>query len=144
MGKPFKSILAADTSIPIYTASITPNGIACAAEIADGFFPIWMNPERYHVFAESVQKGLDKSSRTSDQFNISPFVIANMGDDLDACRRPVKANLALYIGGMGAREKNFYNDYAVKMGYEEEASIIQDLYLGGKKLKPWLLCLIHW
>ncbi|PCJ11376.1 MAG: LLM class F420-dependent oxidoreductase [Gammaproteobacteria bacterium] len=133
LGKPLKSILAADTNIPIYTASITPNGVACAAEIADGFFPVWMNPERYDIFADDVQKGLDKSGRTLEQFDIAPFVTCIMGDNLDACRMPVKGMMALYIGGMGARSKNFYNDYAVKLGYADEAKKIQDLYLDGKK-----------
>ena len=133
LGKPLKSILAADNDIPIYTASITPSGVACAAEIADGFFPVWMNPERYDIFADDVQKGLDKSDRTLDQFDIAPFVTCIMGDDLNACRMPVKGMLALYIGGMGARSKNFYNDYATKLGYGDEAKVIQDLYLDGKK-----------
>lgn len=133
LGKPLKSILAADNDIPIYTASITPSGVACAAEIADGFFPVWMNPERYDIFADDVQKGLDKSGRTLDQFDIAPFVTCIMGDDLNACRMPVKGMMALYIGGMGARSKNFYNDYATKLGYGDEAKVIQDLYLDGKK-----------
>lgn len=133
LGKPLKSILGADNDIPIYTAAITPNGVACAAECAEGFFPVWMNPERYDIFEPSVNKGLEKSKRTLDQFDIAPFVTAIMGDDLDACRMPMKGMLALYIGGMGAREKNFYNDYAVKLGYPDEAKVIQDLYLDGKK-----------
>ena len=135
LGKPLKSILGADTNIPIYTASITPNGIACAAEIANGFFPVWMSPDQYAIFDKDVQKGLDKSGRTLADFDIAPFVTAIMGDDVNSCRVPVKGMLALYIGGMGAREKNFYNDYATKMGYGDDAKIIQDLYLDGKKME---------
>ena len=133
LGKPLKSILNPDSNIPIYTASITPNGIACAAECADGFFPVWMDPDKSDIFNESIEKGLEKSGRDRSDFDMAPFVTAIMGDDLDACRMPVKTMLALYIGGMGARSKNFYNDYAVKLGYEEEAKKIQDLYLDGKK-----------
>lgn len=133
LGKPLKSILKADTSIPIYTASITPNGIACAAECADGFFPVWMNPERFDIFAPDIKAGLEKSGRQRSDFNVAPFVTAIMGDDVSACRFPVKAMLSLYIGGMGAKTKNFYKDYVTAMGYEEAAEKIQDLYLAGKK-----------
>ncbi|MBV1877801.1 MAG: LLM class F420-dependent oxidoreductase [Pseudomonadales bacterium] len=133
MGKPLKSILKADKSIPIYTASITPRGLAGSAEVADGVFPIWMDPERFDVFSAPIQQGLDKSGKTMDQYDIAPFVTCIMGDDIDACRVPIKANMALYIGGMGARDKNFYNDYAKALGFEDAAVKIQDLYLAGKK-----------
>ena len=133
LGKPLKSILQADTSIPIYTASITPNGLAASAEVADGVFPVWMNPERFDVFEGSIMKGLKKSGRTLADYDIAPFITCIMGDDLDRCRMPIKGNLALYIGGMGARDKNFYNDYAKALGFEEAAVKIQDLYLAGRK-----------
>lgn len=133
LGKPLKSILKAEPNIPIYTAAITPNGIACAAECADGFFPVWMDPDKSDIFNDSIQKGLDKSGRARSDLDMAPFVTAIMGDDVDACRMPVKAMMALYIGGMGAKSKNFYNDYAVKLGYADAAAKIQDLYLDGKK-----------
>ena len=132
LGKPLKSILQPD-SIPIYTASITPRGLATAAEVADGVFPVWMDPERFDVFAAPIEKGLAKGGKTLLDFDISPFVTCVPGDDLDACRMPVKGGMALYIGGMGARDKNFYNDYAKALGYEEAAVRIQDLYLAGRK-----------
>jgi alkanesulfonate monooxygenase SsuD/methylene tetrahydromethanopterin reductase-like flavin-dependent oxidoreductase (luciferase family) len=115
MGKPLKSILHGRPDMKIYTAAISPNGVRCAAEVADGFFPLWMNPERF------------------DDFDVAPMVTVIPGDDLDQCRVPVKAMLSLYIGGMGSRKKNFYNDYASRMGYEAEAKQIQDLFLDGKK-----------
>ncbi len=133
LGKPLKSILQADTSIPIYTASITPRGLEGSAEVADGVFPIWMNPERYDVFAESIEKGLAKAGKTLMDYDIAPFVTCIMGDDVDACRAPIKGNMALYIGGMGARDKNFYNDYTKALGFEDAAVKIQDLFLSGKK-----------
>lgn len=133
LGKPLKSILKADTAIPIYTASITPNGLTASAEVADGVFPVWMNPERFDVFEAPIMKGLNKAGKTLADYDIAPFISCIMGDDVDRCRMPVKANLALYIGGMGARDKNFYNDYAKKLGFEEAAVKIQDLYLAGKK-----------
>jgi len=135
LGKPLKSILAADTSIPIYTASIAPKGIACSAEVADGVFPVWMNPERFDLFDDALREGFAKAGngKSLDTFDIAPFVTTIMGDDVEQCRMPIKASLALYIGGMGARDKNFYNDYAKRLGYEEAAIKIQDLYLDGKR-----------
>ena len=135
LGKPLKSILAADPSIPIYTAAITPGGVRLAAELADGFFPVWMNPERYDVFADAIEQGFAKAGngKSLDDFEVAPFVQVVMGDDLEQCRNMVKPSLALYVGGVGARDKNFYNDYAKELGYEEPAGRIQELYLGGKQ-----------
>lgn len=133
LGKPLKSILQADTSIPIYTASITPKGLEGSAEVADGVFPIWMNPERYDVFEGPISRGLDKAGKTLKDYDIAPFVTCVMGDDVDACRQAVKGSMALYIGGMGARDKNFYNDYTKALGYEDAAVKIQDLFLSGKR-----------
>jgi F420-dependent oxidoreductase-like protein len=135
LGKPLKSILHGRADLPIYTASITPNGVACSGEVADGLMPVWMNPERFDVFRPSLEKGFAKAGggKSLDGFAIAPFVTCVMGDDVEQCRAPVKGMLALYIGGMGARSKNFYNDYARNLGYEAEAARIQDLYLDGKK-----------
>ena len=71
--------------------------------------------------------------RTLADFDVAPFVPVSLGDDLDACRAPVRAHLALYIGGMGPRQKNFYTDYVRRMGYAAEAEQIQTLYLAGRK-----------
>ena len=135
LGKPLKSILHGDPALKIMTASISPNGMACAGEVADGVFPIWMNPERYDLFEESLNQGFAKADgqKSLADFDISPFVTCLMSDDIESARAPIKQNMALYIGGMGARNKNFYNDYAKRLGYEEAAIKIQDLYLDGKK-----------
>ena len=135
LGKPLKSIMREEKEVEIYTANITPAGIRCAAEKADGFFPIWMDPNRYDVFKEDIDKGfaVAEGDKSLDNFDVAPFVVALMDDNIDGCRWPVKTHMALYIGGMGARDKNFYNDYVSKMGYAEEAKKIQDLYLDGKK-----------
>lgn len=135
LGKSLKTILQADTSIPIYTASITPNGLAGSAEVADGVFPIWMNPANPEVLMPSIEKGLAKSGRTMMDYDIAPFITCIMGDDINACRMPIKGSMALYIGGMGARDKNFYNDYAKALGFADAAVKIQDLYLSGQKDK---------
>ena len=133
LGKPLKSILQADKDIPIYTASITPNGLAGSAEVADGVFPIWMDPAKPEVLLPHIEKWLAKSERTMMDYDIAPFITCIMGDDINACRQPIKGNMALYIGGMGARDKNFYNDYCKALGFEDAAVKIQDLYLSGRK-----------
>jgi F420-dependent oxidoreductase-like protein len=135
LGKPLKSILHGRADLPIFTASIGPAGVACSAEVADGLIPVWMNPERFDLFEPALEKGFAKAGggKGLADFSIAPFVTCVMGDDLEKCRVPVKGMLSLYVGGMGARGKNFYNDYAVRLGYEAEAKVIQDLYLDGKK-----------
>ncbi|HET6303859.1 MAG TPA: LLM class F420-dependent oxidoreductase [Myxococcota bacterium] len=135
LGKPLKSILHGRADLEIYTASIGPAGIACSAEVADGLIPVWMNPERFDLFAPHLEKGFAKAGggKTLATFDVAPFVTCIVGDDVAKCRMPVKGMLALYIGGMGARGKNFYNDFAKRLGYEAEAAKIQDLYLDGKK-----------
>ena len=135
LGKPLKSILHGRADMKIYTAAITPKGLACSGEVADGVFPVWMDPGKPEVLVPYIEEGIAKSggAKKMHDFDIAPFVTCIVGDDLDACRMPVKGMLALYIGGMGARGKNFYTDYATRLGYEEAAIKIQDLYLDGKK-----------
>ena len=135
LGKPLKLIEHGRRDMPIYTAAISPAGIALAGELADGVLPLLMDPERSDLIESHVRAGMQRAGRKADfhAFDIAPFVPIDIGNDLDACRQPVKEWLALYIGGMGARGKNFYNDYAVRLGYEAEAAQIQDLYLAGKK-----------
>jgi F420-dependent oxidoreductase-like protein len=132
LGKPLKSMLQADPSMKIYMASITPKGLETAAEVSDGVLPIWMDPES-DVLMSSVQKGLDKGNKTTMDFDVAPAVTVIIGDDVDRCRMQIKGTMALYIGGMGARENNFYNDYAKALGYEEAAAKTQDLFLAGKR-----------
>jgi len=135
LGKPLKSILEANPDIPIYTASITPAGLACAAEVADGVFPVWMDPDKYGIFAEDFARGFARAGdgKSLKDFDVAPFVAVAMNDDLDAAFDSLRSWLALYIGGMGARDRNFYNDYAARLGYGEAAGKIQDLYLTGRK-----------
>ena len=135
LGKPLKSILHCERKIPIYTASLQPKPVAMSAELADGFFPAWMNPERFDIFARPIEEGLAKAGggKTLDNFDVAPIVMVMVGEDIDACRAPVKAMLALYVGGMGARDKNFYNDYVTELGYGAAARTIQELYLAGRK-----------
>ena len=134
LGKPLKSILAA-TDIPIYTASITPAGLRCAGEVADGVFPVWMDPNKYSVLGESIGEGFEKAGngKSLKDFDVAPFVTVALNDDLDAAYDALRPWLALYIGGMGAKNKNFYHEYATRLGYGDAADQIQTLYLSGKK-----------
>ncbi|HYV04531.1 MAG TPA: LLM class F420-dependent oxidoreductase [Blastocatellia bacterium] len=136
LGKPLKLIVhPLRPEIPIYIAAIGPKNVALAAEIADGWLPVFFSPKRISVFRQSLDEGFArrKDGKTLTGFDIAPTVAVVPGDDVDACRMRVKPNLALYIGGMGARGKNFYNDLACRYGYQDAAKTIQDLYLSGKK-----------
>lgn len=135
LGKPLKCIQHGRRDMQIYTAAVSPAGLACAGEVGDGVLPLLMDPERDDLIEPHVRAGMQRAGRPVDfeKFDIAPFVPIHIGDDIKACRQPVKDWLALYVGGMGARGKNFYNDYAVRLGYAAEAAAIQDLYLAGKK-----------
>ena len=134
LGKPLKSTLKAAPNIPIYLAAIGPKNVELAAEIADGWLPIFFAPERYDaVFKPHVDAGLAKAGKTLDQFDIAPTVSVVINDNLDIAYNMLRPMLALYVGGMGARGKNFYYDLAVRYGFEAAATEIQDLYLSGDK-----------
>jgi len=106
-----------------------------AGEIADGNLPIFMSPEGADLVAKPTLEGMAKAGKPADltRFDIAPYTKIKLGDDLQACRDAAKPELALYIGGMGAKGKNFYNDLACRYGYEDAAREIQDLYLAGNK-----------
>lgn len=133
LGKPLRlTIHPLRKRIPIYLAALGPKNIELAGEIADGWLPIFYSPAREDVFLGALDAGLAKR-QSEDPFDIAPSVTVVLGDDVQACRDMVKPLLALYIGGMGARGKNFYNDLARRYGFEAAAQEIQDLYLDGKK-----------
>src|SRR3990167_1196031 len=135
LGKPLKSILHGRADIPIYLAAIGPKNVALAAEIADGWLPVFFSPQRMGVFKESLDAGFARAGggKSLARFDVAPTVPVILGDDAAACRAIVKPRLALYVGGMGARGRNFYNDLVCRYGYEAAARTIQDLYLSGKK-----------
>ena len=135
LGKPLKSIIHGRKDIPIYTGSMAPKSQAMAAEIADGLLLTCMHPERFEVIEENLNEGFAKAGggKSLASFDVAPTIACIIGNDLDACRAPLKASLALYIGGMGAKDKNFYNEYIRRVGYEAEALKIQQLYLDGKR-----------
>src|SRR5262249_54425039 len=112
LGKPLKSIMHGNPALKIYTATIAPASVRNSAEVADGFFPIYFNPDRFDVYEANLNAGFAKAggSKSLESYDICPFVPLSVNDDLELARLPIKQNMALYIGGMGAREKNFYND----------------------------------
>lgn len=139
LGKPLKSTLDATPDIPIYLAAIGPKNVALAAEVADGWLPIFFSPGKYQsVYAEHVEAGLARAraagqpKRLAD-FDIAPTVSVMMDDNLEVCYNALRPMLALYIGGMGAKGRNFYHDLAARYGFEAAAHQIQDLYLSGQK-----------
>ncbi len=134
LAKPLRSI-AHGRPLQFYTASITPAGLRTAGEVADGVLPIFYSPEQPDIVTAPILEGMRKAGKTPslDAFDVAPFVRAKMGKDVAACRDAIRPELALYIGGMGARTKNFYNDVAIKLGYADAARKVQDFYLDGKK-----------
>lgn len=119
--------------IPLYLAAIGPNNTRLAGEIADGWLPTFFSPEHVGLFRGLLQEGADRAGRTLDGFEIAPTVSVHISDDLESARNFMRPGLALYIGGMGSRERNFYNTLVRQYGFEAEAAEIQDLYLAGKK-----------
>ncbi len=134
LGKPLKSILHGRGGLPIYLAAIGPKNVALTAEIADGWIPVFFSPRRMKMFREWLDEGFRSAGKPPGAaFDIMPSVAVAVGDDVNACRASIKGRLALYVGGMGARGKNFYNELARRYGYEAAAERVQDLYLGGRK-----------
>jgi F420-dependent oxidoreductase-like protein len=134
-GKALKLTIApVQERMPIYLAAIGPKNTALAGEVADGWMPTLLSPEHLPMLRESLEEGAARAGRSLDGFDIAPTVNVNITeDDVDGARDAMRPFMALYIGGMGSREKNFYNTLVQRYGFEEEALRVQDLYLEGKK-----------
>jgi F420-dependent oxidoreductase-like protein len=115
--------------IPVYLAAVGPKNLALAGEIAEGWLSVFFAPEHAAELLGSIDTGLAVSGRKRGGFDVSATVPVVVGDDVAACADPVRGYAALYIGGMGSREKNFYNQLARRMGYDEAAERVQTLYL---------------
>ena len=135
LGKPLKLInTPVRDRIPVMLAALGPKNVELAAEIAEAWEPIFFMPERAGaVWGNSLAAGKAKRDPALGELQIVVGVAVAIGDDVDPMLEQVRPQLALYIGGMGARGKNFYNDLARRYGYEDEARTIQDLYLDGRK-----------
>src|SRR5436190_1040699 len=120
--------------IPIFVGAIGRKSVEMAAEICDGWIPIFSSPEAFQAtWGEHLEAGLAKGGRSRDQLEVSPTVQVAIDGDLDAARSVVKAGLLLYLGGMGSRKTNFYVDLTHRFGYGEVADTVQSLYLDGKR-----------
>ena len=119
--------------IPIIIAALGPKNLEMTGEIADGWMPTLFAPNHMDVFRPHLEAGLAKSGRAWNALEITPAVITGVYDDVDTIRQMVKPYIALYVGGMGSRERNFYNQLVQRYGYVEEAHRIQDLYLARDK-----------
>jgi F420-dependent oxidoreductase-like protein len=116
-------------NIPLYLAAVGPKNLELAGEIADGWLAIFFSAAHAAESLAHIATGRAKVGATLDGFDVVPTVPVVVGDDLDACAAQVRPYAALYIGGMGSRDKNFYNQLAVRMGYDEAAAKVQDLFL---------------
>ncbi len=129
LGKPLKPITHPYRSdVPIYLGAEGPKNVRMSTEICDGWFPLYYSPYKQDVYKESL------SNRPKD-FEVAYPLMLNVNDDLEQALMPVKHVLALYVGGMGAKDRNFHNELIARMGYEDAAKKIQDLYLDGKKME---------
>src|SRR5215212_8141723 len=122
--------------MPIYIAAIGPKNTQLTGEIADGWMPTFFSPEHVGDFRELLEEGAarsDNGKKIDDSFDIAPNVSLCIDDDIDKARDVMRPLLALYVGGMGSRDKNFYNALVRRYGFEQAADEVQDLYLEGKK-----------
>lgn len=134
LGKPLKSILHS-RRLPVYLATMKPLSIRITAELADGWLPIWFSPYRMAMFTADLEKGFARAGngKSLDTFDVVAGCTVVIGDDVAACLAQLKPTLALYVGGMGAKGRNFHNEMVSKYGYADAAAEIQDLYLAGRK-----------
>ncbi len=119
--------------IPIYLAAIGPKNTSLAGEIADGWIPTFFSPEHVSDLRALLEQGAARSGRSLDGFDMAPTVNAYISDDREAARNLIRPILALYIGGMGSRDQNFYNKLVQRYGFEAAATEVQDLYLDGRR-----------
>lgn len=127
LGKPLRSIThPLRNEIPIFMGAEGPKNVALAAEIADGWLPLYYSPYRQEVYADSLAKA-------RPGFEIAQFVMVNIQEDVQDALMPVKAMLSFYVGGMGAKKRNFHMELMGRMGFESEARKIQDLFFEGRR-----------
>ncbi len=129
-GKALKlAVHPARERIPVYLAAVGPRNLELAGEVADGWLAIFFSPEHASESMARIEAGRDAAGRGGTPFDVAATVPVSIGPDVAACADPIRAYAALYVGGMGSREQNFYNRLARRMGFEQEAAEVQDLYL---------------
>src|SRR5260221_8834488 len=119
--------------VSISFAVLAPKTVALAGEFADGWLPVFCSPEHVAKLRVPLEEGASAAGRSLDGFSISPTVNVLISDDLESARNAIRPMLALYVGGMGSREQNFYNRLVSSYGFEAAARQVQNLYLDGKR-----------
>ncbi len=138
-GKVLKlTIRPVQEKIPIFLAVLGPKNVALAGEIADGWLPVFFSPEHTRTLRGPLEEGAARVGRSLDGFRVCPSVNVMISDDLESARNAMRPILALYVGGMGSREQNFYNRLVSSYGFEDEARKVQELYLAGQKTEAML------
>ncbi len=135
IGKPLKSILHMNPNIPVWLGSGTETNVRLAAEIADGLLPLGFSPATAAIYKPWIEEGFKRAGNGKGwkDFEVQGGCTVNITDDVKGALRQMKPNIALYVGGMGHKDKNFHNDMMVRRGYGEAAKTIQELYLAGRK-----------
>jgi F420-dependent oxidoreductase-like protein len=121
--------------VPIYLATLTPGGLRLTGEVADGWIPTLFSPGHMDLFRPDLEAGARTAGRSLDSLAIAPHGPVSIDDDRARARDALKPWVALYVGGMGSRTKNFYNDLVSRYGFADDAKTLQELYLGGKQLE---------
>ena len=122
-------------TVPIYLATLTPGGLRLTGEVADGWIPTLFSPHHMNLFRTELEAGARIAGRSLDSLAIAPHVPVSINDDRARARDALRPWVALYVGGMGSKTKNFYNDLVSHYGFADEARTLQELYLGGKQLE---------
>ncbi len=133
IGKPLKSILHMNPDIPIWLGTGMESTVRLTAEIADGWLPLGFVPESAHLYDQWINEGLAKANKTSEQFERQTMTHVQVTDDVQAALDRMKPGIALYVGGMGHKSKNFHNEMMVRRGFADAAARIQELYLAKRK-----------
>jgi F420-dependent oxidoreductase-like protein len=136
LGKPLKSTVhPLRRDIPIFLGAEGPKNVALSAEICDGWLPLFFSPKEDAFYRKCLNEGFAKSGEANkaDRFEVASTVMMIPGDDVEKCADMVRPFLALYAGGMGAKGANFHFEVFARMGYEDVANKVQELYLQGKK-----------
>src|SRR3712207_916340 len=133
-GKPLKlTITPVSDQIPTYLAAVGPKNLDLAGELVDGWLAVFFAPGFAAEQVGRLAAGRARAGKTLDGFDVVPTVPLVVGADPRACADPVRAYAALYVGGMGSREQNFYHALAVRMGFGDAAATVQDLFLSGRQ-----------
>ena len=133
LGKPLKSILHPNPALPIYLAAGGPANVALAAEVADGWIPMGLSPANASEFRATLEKGAARSGRSLETLAIHSSTSVHLTDDVAGTIVRSKPRVALYVGGMGARDHNFHKDAMVRRGYADAAARIQEMFLAGRR-----------